>query len=70
MALCIRYVSTPTDWYLAQSPHHDGGVWVHDVELAKEFASEAAAKKYLIEREYDLPAANVVYESLIPGRTN
>jgi hypothetical protein len=64
MALQVRYVTnTARDFWLAESPAHPTGVWVHDPEFAIVFQTEADAKLFLIVNCYDLPAANVVFEA-------
>lgn len=64
MAIQIRYVSGPRDYWIADSLRHDTGVWVNDGGLAKRFQSEADAKRFLYVNGYELPAAQVVFETI------
>jgi hypothetical protein len=51
-------------FYIADAIGHDGGVWTRDQEAAKPFANEAHAKAWLLNRRYDLPPMNVVFEQV------
>lgn len=64
MAIQIRYLSTPRDFWIADfADGRPGGVWVTRPELAKPFDGEAEARQFLAANGYDLPVASVVYES-------
>lgn len=67
----IRYITgwPSGDAFIAQSPHHDGGIWItSNAGEPKQFATEADAKRYLLERKYDLPTTQVVFETVSAGQ--
>lgn len=69
MPIIIRYVASEgRDFYIAPSPHHDNGVWVHDRGLAMSFENEAKAKRFMVRNGYILSPDLIVFEPAVVSR--